>query len=87
MTNKLNDTMKLAEKLMNATKMQHNDRLLQEINGNKLREVNKQAREQIAAKQIEDSCSRWDKFLEKAKQRESQEQDNRKNLIDSIVNK
>ncbi len=84
MTNTVNDTMKLAEKLVDATKRRHNDRLLQEINDNKLREGNKHAREQIAAKQIEDSCSRWDKFLEKAKQRESQEQDNRKNLIDRI---
>lgn len=84
MKNTVHDTIKLAEKLVDATKMQHNDRLLQEINDNKLREVNKQAKEQIAAKQIEDSCSRWDKFLEKAKQRESQEQENRKILIDRI---
>ena len=84
MTNTVNDTMKLAENLVNATKRRHNDRLLQEINDNKLRESNKQSREQIAAKQIEDSCNRWDKFLEKAKQRESQEQENRKMLIDRI---
>lgn len=37
MKNTVNDTMKLAEKLMNTTKRRHNDRLLQEINDNKLR--------------------------------------------------
>ena len=84
MANTVNDTVKLAEKLMNATKRRHNDRLLQEINDKKLREDNKLAKEQIAAKQLEDGCNRWDKYLEKAKQREHQEQDNRKNLIDSI---
>lgn len=84
MTNTVNDTMKLAEKLMNDTKRRHNDQLLKELNDKKMRENDKQVSEQIAAKQIEDSCSRWDKFLEKAKQRENQEQDNRKNLIDRI---
>lgn len=84
MANTVNDTVKLAEKLMNATKRRHNDQLLQEINDKKLRESNKLAKEEIAAKQVEDGCSRWNKYLEKAKQRDNQEQDNLKNLINSI---
>lgn len=84
MANTVNDTVKLAEKLMNATKRRHNDQLLQEINDKKLRESNKLAREQAEAEQVEEGFDRWNKFLEKAKKRENQEQDNRKNLIDSI---
>lgn len=84
MANTVNDTVKLAEKLMNDTKRRHNDQLLQELNDKKQRENNKLAREEIAAKQVEDGCSRWNKYLEKAMQRENQEQDNRKNLINSI---
>lgn len=41
MANTVNDTIKLAEKLMNDTKRRHNDQLLQEINDKKLRESNK----------------------------------------------
>ncbi len=84
MANTVNDTVKLAEKLMNATKRRHNDQLLQEINDKKLRESNKLAREQAEAEQVKEGFDRWNKFLEKAKKRENQEQDNRKNLIDSI---
>lgn len=67
MANTVNDTIKLAEKLMNDTKRRHNDQLLQEINDKKLRESNKLEKEEIAAKQVEDCCNRWNKYLEKAK--------------------
>lgn len=84
MANTVNDTVKLAEKLMNDTKRRHNDQLLQELNDKKLRDSNKLAREQAEAEQVKEGVDRWNKFLEKAKKRENQEQDNRKNLIDSI---
>ncbi len=84
MKNTVNDTIKLAEKMVNDTKRQHNDRLLQEINDNKLRESNKQAREQAESEQMKEGFNRWNRFLEKAKQRESQEQENRKILMDRL---
>ena len=84
MANTVNDTIKLAEKLMNNTKRRHNDQLLPEINDKKLRESNKLEKEEIAAKQVEDCCNRWNKYLEKAKQRDSHEHEERDSLIDRL---
>lgn len=84
MTDAVNDTVKLAEKLRNTTSRRHNDCLVQEMKNNQLRKINKQAREEIAAKQMEESCNRWNKYLEKAKQRDNRERDNRMSLIDRL---